>query len=67
MKTALHSRLSRCPRCRGNLGIEYDPPGSWDVVCLQCGFRRVLQTKQRAIDPSIMLEPKTAQEANKAA
>lgn len=31
----------RCPRCRGNLGLEYDPPGNWDVVCLQCGYRHV--------------------------
>jgi DNA-directed RNA polymerase subunit RPC12/RpoP len=66
MKTALHSRLSRCPRCSGNLGLEYDPPGSWDVVCLQCGFRRVMQTKQRAVDLSIMLEPETAQETKAA-
>ena len=66
MKTPLHSRLSRCPRCRGNLGLEYDPPGSWDVVCLQCGFRHVLETERRAIDPSIMLEPETAQEAKAA-
>ena len=36
------TRLIRCPRCGGNLGLEYDPPplGGWDVVCLQCGFRR---------------------------
>jgi Zn finger protein HypA/HybF involved in hydrogenase expression len=41
---------ARCPRCHGNLGLEYDPPGSWDVVCLQCGFRNVAVNQGQAVE-----------------
>lgn len=41
---------ARCPRCHGNLGLEYDPPGSWDVVCLQCGFRHAAMNQLAAVD-----------------
>lgn len=28
-----------CTRCQGDLYYEYDPAG-YDLVCLQCGFRK---------------------------
>ena len=48
MKPTLSSGQTRCPRCRGNLGLEYDPPGGWDVVCLQCGFRHAAASTSHA-------------------
>jgi hypothetical protein len=37
-----------CPRCGGNLGQEYDVlDASWDVTCLQCGFRRPVAPRER--------------------
>lgn len=56
MKPNWDARLVRCPRCRGNLGLEYDPPGSWDVVCLQCGFRRVAVSQRRPVDQAVLFE-----------
>ncbi len=55
MKPSWNTR-ARCPRCHGNLGLEYDPPGSWDVVCLQCGFRRVAVNQLRSVDSRALFE-----------
>jgi Zn ribbon nucleic-acid-binding protein len=49
IKPKWNAGAARCPRCQGNLGLEYDPPGSWDVVCLQCGFRQVAVTQRRSV------------------
>jgi hypothetical protein len=53
---------ARCPRCHGNLGLEYDPPGSWDIVCLQCGFRRVAAYQRRAVDSRALFETESMRE-----
>jgi len=29
--------LVRCPRCRGNMIVDYDKDGEY-LYCLQCGF-----------------------------
>ncbi len=55
MKPTWNSQ-TRCPRCHGNLGLEYDPPGSWDVVCLQCGFRHVAVAQRRAADSRVLYQ-----------
>ncbi len=47
---------ARCPRCQGNLGLEYDPPGSWDVVCLQCGFRRVAVVQRQRVEEPVLFD-----------
>jgi len=60
MKPSWNSQ-ARCPRCHGNLGLEYDPPGSWDVVCLQCGFRRVA-TQRRAVDNRALFQTESMRE-----
>ena len=31
-------QLKACPRCKGDLYPDYEF-GSWDMVCLQCGYR----------------------------
>jgi hypothetical protein len=56
MKPKWNSGSGRCPRCHGNLGLEYDPPGSWDVVCLQCGFRRVAAVQRQTIDGRLLFD-----------
>jgi len=56
MKPKWNSGAARCPRCHGNLGLEYDPPGSWDVVCLQCGFRRVAVMQRRPVDQGVLFD-----------
>jgi hypothetical protein len=66
MKPKWDSGLARCPRCRGNLGLEYDPPGSWDVVCLQCGFRRVAVTQRRPVDQGLIFDSESVGDAKAA-
>ena len=66
MKPKWNAGSGRCPRCHGNLGLEYDPPGSWDVVCLQCGFRHVAVTKRPAVDHGALFESESMQEAKAA-
>jgi len=56
MKPKWNSGSTRCPRCHGNLGLEYDPPGNWDVVCLQCGFRRVAAAQRRPVDQGLLFD-----------
>lgn len=66
MKPKWNAGSGRCPRCHGNLGLEYDPPGSWDVVCLQCGFRHAAATKRPAVDRGALFESESMQEAKAA-
>lgn len=56
MRAKLDPGLARCPRCHGNLGLEYDPPGSWDIVCLQCGFRRAASAIRGAVSQRMTAE-----------
>ena len=56
MRAKLDPVMVRCPRCHGNLGVEYDPPGNWDVVCLQCGFRRAADAFRGAISENMAVE-----------
>ncbi len=65
-KPTLNAGLTRCPRCQGNLGLEYDPPGSWDVVCLQCGFRRVAVAQRRPVSRTDLFEAEVAGDAKAA-
>jgi hypothetical protein len=67
MQAKLNPVLARCPRCRGNLGLEYDPPGGWDVVCLQCGFRRAASTLRSAMSDRMAVAAGTAVGQKKAA
>jgi DNA-directed RNA polymerase subunit RPC12/RpoP len=60
MKPSWNSQ-ARCPRCHGNLGLEYDPPGSWDIVCLQCGFRHVAN-QRRAVDNRVLFQTESLNE-----
>jgi len=66
MKPKWNPGGARCPRCRGNLGLEYDPPGSWDIVCLQCGFRRVAVTPRRTVDPAVLFDSDSMSDAKAA-
>ncbi|MGD0765553.1 MAG: hypothetical protein ABR978_04535 [Dehalococcoidia bacterium] len=36
--------------------MEYDPPGNWDVVCLQCGFRRAANVFHSATNQNMTFE-----------
>jgi uncharacterized protein YbaR (Trm112 family) len=42
-----------CPKCRGDLRLEYDPDSRWspELVCLQCG--RTVRVEIRTA-PSLM-------------
>ena len=32
-------QLKACPRCRGDVLVDYDPRDGWEKVCLACGWR----------------------------
>lgn len=42
-----NTRRKSCPRCFGNIFLERAMDG-WDVVCLNCGFRREYAIHQTA-------------------
>ena len=53
-------RLKACPRCRGDLFPDYES-GSWDMVCLQCGYRMCgvgrADRLRRLVHPTVLTMP----------
>lgn len=49
------NRVNSCPRCQGFITLENDLFG-WEEVCLNCGFRRPLQTAVWESDNKVLAE-----------
>lgn len=46
----LNWEFNSCPRCRGDLFIDYDLDG-WFQQCLQCGYRKELKELKKEVQP----------------
>ncbi len=52
-------RIRTCPRCRGNVLVDWDRHG-WYEHCLQCGYQRDLEDVEKITAPATKAEKASA-------